>query len=169
MARRPAWIAIVALVLPLLLGVQQCGEPVADPGTSLDLELVGVFPLPTGYLLQLALRFDTDQSIQAVDVTLDWQGDPVIIRPFLDEEFDDDGLALGGPLPAVVWTSPFSMADLRHGDAAVTGDIRLAEIWVLALNGGDASVTASAVLARPDGSLVQAGSDTLNFSEAQLP
>ena len=168
-ARRPAWIAIVALVLPFLLGVQHCGQPGPDPGTSLDLALVSVFPTPGGYFLQLALRVDTDQSIQSVEISLDWQGDSVAIRPFLDAEFDDDGVALGGPLPLTVATPPFVMADLRHGAAAVSGDIGLAEIWVSAPYGGATDFTAAVVMARPDGSLVQASTATLSFSEAQLP
>ena len=169
MRARRTWIAIAVLAVPLMLGAQCTLPPVATPGTSTALELVTAYPMPSGYFLQLSLRVDTDQSFQAIDVTLDWQGDSLRLRPLLDPEFDDDGVALNGPLPLEVAAPPYQLADLRHGDAAVTGSVGLLNVWLRAPTGGDSEVTATVTLARPDGSLVQAGSDTLVFSEAELP
>lgn len=160
---RWAPIACLAACVPLLLA-PTCGTTSPSPSTTPHLDLVGVFPTSTGYFLQLDLWVDTTQLVQAADIQIDWQGASLAIRPLMDPEFDDDGLVLGGPLPVEVLTPPYQIADVRHGDSAVTGAFGLVSIWVRAPSGGDAQLTTTVTLARPDGSRIQTAPTSVSYS-----
>jgi len=159
------WLAALALAAATQLGAScYSSTPPPAPDTSLRLEVQNVYPAGSGYFLVLSLFVDSAQPFQAFDVSADWQGDSLTVRPLLDGEFDDDGTPFGAPLPIGIQTGPIGLRDVHHATPAPSGTVRVAEFWVNAPNGGATSLSVKGTLGRPDGSLATAAAGSLTYT-----
>jgi hypothetical protein len=158
------WFATLALVAAAQLGVScDPGAPPTTPNTSVRLEIENVYPAGAGYFLEVSLFVDSTQPFQAIDLSVDWQGAGLSVRPTLHPDFDDDGVPFGAPLPLSLEVGPYDLVDLRHATPAPAGEVCVAQIWVFAPNGGETRVDASGALGRPDGSVAHAAPDSITY------
>jgi hypothetical protein len=158
------WWVPLALAASAQLGVScDLGSPPPTPNTAVRLEIENVYPAGAGYFLEVSLFVDSTQPFQAIDLTLDWQGSGLTVRPILHPDFDDDGAPFGAPLPLGLETGPFDLVDVRHVTPAPPGEVCVAQIWVYAPNGGEAHIDASGGLGRPDGSVAITAPDSITY------
>jgi hypothetical protein len=141
------------LVAPLALGAK-CGgsgdggsrdAKNSGPTAALRVEPAQVVYFAGGYYLKVDVYVSANDPMQAWDVTLTWNTvnlEHLGAAPAV--EFDDDGVFFQSSLDPEAGT--LTLVDLRH-TGEVSGDLRVAEIWLVARNGGVANVTIQGAVA----------------------
>jgi hypothetical protein len=134
------------IVAPLALG-GSCGgsgggsrdAKNSGPTAALRVEPAQVVYFAGGYYLKVDVYVSTNDPVQAWDITLGWNTanlDHLATDP--TPEFDDDGVFFQSVLDADAGT--LTLVDLRH-TSEISGDLRIAQMWLVAGNGGTANVT----------------------------
>ena len=162
--RATPWLAILLLLAVAHLGMTCDPTSPPPPDHWLQVEVENVYPAGAGYFLETSVFVHTDAPFQAIDLSVDWQGEDLTVRPILHADFDDDGVPFGPPLPIGVATGPIALRDVRHDTPAPSGGVCVAQLWLYAPNGGEVTVDASGVVGRPDGTTATLASGAITHT-----
>lgn len=146
------WTAVLLGVLAFATGGTCGGESSSGsrsakssgPTAALRVEPAQVVYFAGGYYLKVDVYVDADAPMQAWDTTLSWNGGLEHLATAPAPEFDDDGAFFQSSLDPGSQT--LALVDLRHS-SGISGDTRVAEMWLVAWNGGTANVTIQGAVA----------------------
>jgi hypothetical protein len=142
----------------IVLLAPQCGDPPPPPPTpcTIRFETPTIVPITPSYYVGWAdVLIETEEEIQAYDMTISWDSPALNVTQLSPHaEFDDDSkfsMAVNFN-QGTGTTSP--VVDIRHG-SSVTGTTRVASIVFAAYQGLPGSLSVTGTVARPDGSLIE--------------
>jgi hypothetical protein len=156
--RRSRWlIAALTALLWGSLGIS-CEDiigPPDDSGLPASLRLAAdqrVFPHLGGFAAFVDVIVTTDQPFQAVNLEVSWDSDAVSwAEAFPHPEFDDDGVLFGDTQFSAKSLS--NIVDLRHGDGAPSGAVRVARVTFVSDRPDPVEIRVLGDIAAPDGTL----------------
>jgi hypothetical protein len=122
---------------------------------TLRLEIGDEYTSGDFYVAFVDIVAAVEKPVQAVDMTLAWDGPPVaaaVAVPYAD--FDDDGKLFSGGIASDGSLS--GIVDLRHGDTPAEGVFSVARVVIVQQNATEPlTFRASGKLAGPNGTLYQ--------------